>query len=128
MGDHTRFIDDIRDAAGKAGIPCPIGLAEHILGVAKQWELKTELLGKCSIGFNAIKARTQNLNIVVYERVIVVTEPVPLPRSTGGVGFGVKPQDNFLTSQLRQGYRGAIVRQDGKIRRLCPNLKHHRSP
>lgn len=101
VGDDALSIDDIRNAASEAGIPCAIGFAEDIFGVTEQGELKTELFGKRFIGCNTVKACAQNLNIVTHKRVVVVTEPVPFPRSTGGAGFGVKPQHDFLATQLR---------------------------
>lgn len=128
VGDHTCFVDEIGDAAGAAGVPRTIGAAQHALGVAEQGELKAGFVGKRFIGLYAIKTRADNLHVVADKGVVVVTEPVPFPSSTAGAGLGVKPQHDFFAAQLRQRHRGAIVRRDGKIRRLRPNFKHHRSP
>ena len=99
MGDDSRFIDDIGDAAGVTGISRAIRFAQDALRVAEQGKLKTRLVGKGFIDFDAVVTRTQNLHVVAGKGVVMVTEPVPFPSSTAGVGFGVKPQHDFLAAQ-----------------------------
>jgi hypothetical protein len=128
VGDHPYLINEVGDAAGIAGVPCTIRFAQDALGVTEQGKLKTSFLGKRFVDLGAIKTRAQNLNVVADKGIVLVTEPVPFPRSTASVGLGVKPQHDFLTAQPRQCHRGAVVRHNGKIRRLRPNFKHPTSP
>lgn len=94
------FVNDVGDAAGVAGIPRAISLAQRVIGVAEQRIGKTEFLGKRLVFFHRIKAYPEDLDVVLRKRIVVVTEPVPFGRSTTGVGFWVKPQHHLFASQL----------------------------
>jgi len=126
--DPALFVDQIRDAAGKTGVAGAVGFAQYRLCITQQRKLETVPIGKGFVGLNRIKTHAENLYIVLHERVIMVTEPVPFRRSSPRIGFGVKPEQHFLAPKVCQGHRGAVVGSGRKLRGLDTGFKHLRSP
>ena len=56
VGDDSRLINEVGDAAGIAGISRPVGFTQDALGIAEQGELKPGFVGKRFVGFDAIVA------------------------------------------------------------------------
>lgn len=128
MGDAAVFIDDVGDAAGKASASGAIRLTHDMIGVAQQWEGKAGSGGEGVIRLDRVKTGPENLHVTLREGIIEVTEPAPFGGSSTRIGFGIKPQDHLLATEIRQAYRGTIMCSDSKIRRRCPDCQHLRPP
>jgi hypothetical protein len=128
MANDAMLIDDVRDAAGKPHAPGAIRPAHDMIGVAQQWEGKTDSGGEGVILFDRVKTGPENLHVALREGIIEVTEPAPFGRSSPGIGFGIKPQDHLLAKEICQAHGGTIMRGDGKIRCRGPDCQHLRPP
>ena len=121
MGNDAVFIDNVGDPAGKTSIPGAIRLAQDMVRVAQQREGKASVGGEGAVVFDRVKTSPENLHMALRESIMEVTEPAPFGSSAPGVGFGIKPQHDFLAAQICQAHGRTIVRGDGKIRCRCPD-------
>ena len=121
MRDDAVRIDDVSDPAGKTSPPGAIRLAHDMVGVAQQWKGQAGSGSEGMIVFDRVKTGPENLYVALREGIIEVTEPVPFGRSSPGIGFGIKPQDDLLAAEICQAHSRTIMRGDRKIRRRCLN-------
>ena len=128
MNDHAMLIDNVGNAAGKPSASGAIRLTHDMIGVAQQWEGKAGSGGEGVIRFDRVKTGPENLHVTLREGIIEVTEPAPFGGSSPRIGFGIKPQDHLLATEIRQAHGGTIMCGDSKIRRLCPDCQHLRPP
>ena len=66
------------------------------------------------------------MDFLLVELFLAVTEPVPLDRSTRGIGFRVEPQDHFAPAEVREAHRFSVVRSDREVRRRGAYCQHVR--
>src|SRR5262245_17415777 len=128
MRNDAVLINDIGDPAGKTSLPSAIRLAQDMVCITQQREGQASVGGEGFIVCNRVKTGPENLYVALRQSVIEITEPAPFGGSASGVGFGIKPQHNFLAAQICQVHAGTIVRGDGKIRCLGPDCQHLRPP
>ena len=100
VADDAVFINDIGDAARQTGAPSPIGFAQHMVRIAQEREAEAGIVGKGSVVFDCIKAHAENLHVALREGVIEGEEPAPFGGSPPGAGFGIKPQDDLLATEI----------------------------
>lgn len=124
MADDAVRINDVGNAAGETSLPGTIRLAHDMIGVAQQWKGQAGSGGEGVILFDRVKTGPENLHVALREGIIEVTEPVPLGRSSPGIGFGIKPQNDLLAAEICQAHGGTIMRGDGKIRCRGPDCQH----
>ena len=118
MADDAVRINDVGNAAGKTSLPGTIRLAHDMIGVAQQWKGQAGSGGEGVILFDRVKTGPENLYIALRESIIEVTEPVPLGRSSPGIGFGIKPQNDLLAAEICQAHGVALVFESDRIRVL----------
>ncbi len=129
MGDDPLLVDHEGDSRGISlidRIAGAVGDGDPAAGVAEQWEGVAELFGKGLVVFDAVEARAQDLNVLFVESFLLVTEPVPFDRSTRGIGFWIEPEDDFLSSIVRQLDGGSVMRGDFEVRSIAPYFQHTR--
>ena len=91
VGDATVLINDVGDAAGKAGAPSTIRCAQNMRCVAEEREAEAKTGSEGFIVFNCVKAGPENLHVALREGLIEGVEPAPFGAASPGVGFGIKP-------------------------------------
>jgi len=100
VGNDAMLINDIGDAARQTGAPSPIGFAQGMVCIAQERETEAGIVGKGSIGFDRIKAHTENLHVALREGIVEGEEPAPFGGSSAGAGFGIKPQDDLFATEI----------------------------
>jgi len=118
VGNDAVLINDIGDAARQTGTPSPIGFAQNMVCIAQEREAEAGIVGKGFIIFDRIETHPENLHIALREGVIEGEEPAPFGGSSSGTSFGIKPQDDFFSTEIPQAYGRAVMCCGGKIRRL----------
>ena len=129
LGDLALFVDHVGDTAGVfvfGGVAGTVGQADLALGVTEQRKGKVELFGEGLVLFGCVEAGAEDLRVL---RVVLrreVPEPGTFFRSAGCVGFGVEPEDDFLTAQIGKPDPVAVVIHHIEIRSFLTGLKHLR--
>ena len=100
VSDDAVLINDIGDAARQTGAPSSIGFAQGMVCIAQEREAEADIVGKGAIGFDRIKAHTENVHVALREGVIEGEEPAPFGGSPPGAGFGIKPQDDLFPAEI----------------------------
>ena len=100
VGDDAVLINNIGDAAGQTGAPSPIGLAQNMVRIAQERKAEAGIVGKGFIVCDRIEAHPENLHVALREGVIEGEEPAPFGGSPPGAGFGIKPQDDLLATEI----------------------------
>jgi hypothetical protein len=104
--DLTLFVNHITDPFGIASvgtIACAVGKPDGTGGVAEEQKWKLIFLRKGSILGHRIETDSQDFDVPSAEFVDLVAEPATFSRSAGGIGFRVKPQEDFLPPQGGEG-------------------------
>jgi hypothetical protein len=94
VADHTALVDHVGDARRGAGFRRTggsIGHPDFSVGVAQKRKGIAELFGEGVVGVCGVETAAQDLYVGGVELCLLVTEPVPLDRSTGGIGSRIEP-------------------------------------
>jgi hypothetical protein len=127
LEDLSLFVDQVGDSLGVSRlgvIARAVGEAELTAGVAQQREREAELLREGGIGLLIIEARAQDLDLLLREFLGSVPEPFAFDRSAGGVGLGIKPEENFPAAEVPQRERLPFVADDREIGRGLAGIEH----
>lgn len=101
LGDFSFFVDDVGDAAGVlvlGRLGGAVGEADLAIGVAEQREGEVVFLRERGVAFFVVEADAEDLRVLRFVLLREVPEPGTLPRSTGGVGFRIEPEHDFLAA------------------------------
>lgn len=121
------LVDQVADPARAFGVGIVAGAVRHTrdaLGVAQQRKRKIEFFGERRVVLDAIEARAEDDDIVGDEVLILIAEPATLGGSAGGIGPGIKPQQDFLAAQAGKRERFALMRRQRKVRCQLSDLEH----
>jgi hypothetical protein len=125
--DHTALVDHVGNARRGTGF-CRTGgrvcQADPAVGVAQERKGIAELFGEGFVGVCGIETTAEDLHVGGVELCLLVTEPVPLDRSTGGIGSRIEPQEDFLAPVVRQLDGSPVVGPDFEIGRLGADTQH----
>jgi hypothetical protein len=94
-----------------------IGDADFAVGVAQQRKWKLVLLGELRAVLDFIEAGAEDLDVLRLIVLVEVPEPGTLGRSTWGVCFRKKPQQNFLAAKVAELHLTSMVIGGLKLRR-----------
>lgn len=127
LRDLAFFVDHIRDAArvfvlrrfGRA-----VREADLAIGVAEQREGKVVFFGERGVGFFVVEADAEDLRVLRFVLLREVPEPGTFPRSTGGVGFRIKPEHDLLAAQAGQAHAVAVMVGDVEVGSGIAGLEH----
>ena len=125
--DHTALVDHVGDARRGTGFcrtGSRVGHADPAIGVAQKRKRIAELFGEGFVGVCGIETAAEDLDVGGVELCLLVTEPVPLNSSTGGIGSRVEPQEHFLAPVVRQLDGSSVVGPDFEIGRLGADTQH----
>ena len=125
--DHPALVDNVGDACGGTGFWRSGGRVSHTdlsVGVAQKRKRIAELFGEGFVGVYGVKTAAQDLYVGGVELCLLVTEPVPLDRSTGGIGSRIEPQEDFLAPVVRQLDGSPVVGPDFEIGSLGAYAQH----
>jgi len=125
--DLALLIDEEADAIGIARLRIGAGAirqAELAVGIAEQFVGKIELLGEGGVSLDTIETDAEDYDASLLEIGVVVAEPATLDGSARGISLGIEPQQNLAAAQSGQRDRIAVMREDGKIRRLIADIEH----
>jgi hypothetical protein len=81
-----------------------------MIGVGQQPEWKVEFVGERGVAGGRIKADAENLDVGLLECGVLVAEPATFTGSAGGVGLGIKPQQDFAPAKRGKRERFAVLR------------------
>jgi hypothetical protein len=76
---------------------------------------------------DGVEAGADNLNVLLVEEFFLVAEPATFSGSSGGVSLGKEPQKHFVTAQVFERQRFAVVSGQVKIGRVVAGLQCHRN-
>ncbi len=127
LGDFAVLVDHIGDAARVfvfRGFRCAVCEADLAVGVAEQREGEVVFLGERGVGFFIIEADAEDLRVLRFVLLREVPEPGTFPRSTGSVGFRIKPQHDFLAAQVAEAHAVAVVVGDVEVGSGIAGLEH----
>jgi hypothetical protein len=116
--DPSVLVDHVRDAARVLvfrRVCRSVREADLALGVAQQREGEVELLRERGVRFLVIEADAEDLRVLCFVLRREVPEPGTFPRSTGGVGLRVEPEDDFLSAQIAETDAIAVVVGDVEV-------------
>jgi hypothetical protein len=129
LRDLSLLVDDVRDAA-RVFVLRRVGRAvrdaDLLVGVAEQREGEVELLGEGAVLFDAVEADADDLYVLGLVFRVEVPEPGTFPRSTGGVGLGVEPEDDFLSAEVGEPDLVALVIDGVEVGSGVANVEHLR--
>ena len=94
------------------------------IDVAEQRKPEGIFLRERGIGFQAVEADAQDLDIVFIVVVLMVAEPAALSGSARGVCCGIKPQQHLPTPQIGQCDGATVVRGQCKISSPITRFEH----
>jgi hypothetical protein len=103
--DFPLFVDEVTDTLGIAGlhvITCSVRDPYGALRIAEEKKGELELLRERRILFNGIKTDPEDFHILSAKIGNLAAEPATLCGSARGISLGVKPQQNFFPSEIRQ--------------------------
>ncbi len=92
--DASLLIDKEADPVGPLCVrigACAVSDRHFAVGVAEQRKFEIILAGERRVGFDAVEARAENLDIVFVEIALLVAEPAAFDGSARGVGHGIEP-------------------------------------
>jgi hypothetical protein len=92
--------------------------------VAEERKVEGIFLRERGIGFHAVEADPQDLDIVFIVVVLMVAEPAALGGSARGVCCGIKPQQHLPTPQIGQCDGATVVRGQCKISSPITRVEH----
>jgi hypothetical protein len=104
--DLPLFVNHVTDTFGIASggiLARTVGKPDGTGGVAEEQKWKLIFLRKGSILGHRIETDSQDFDVPSAEFVDLVAEPATFSRSTWGIGFRVKPQEDFLPPQGGEG-------------------------
>jgi hypothetical protein len=99
--DLTLFIDEVTDAPRIPGfgvVTRTIGETYSSGSIAEQRKGEIKFLSEGGVLGDRVKADAKNFNVACVKVVDLVAEPATFSGSSRGVGFGVKPQQYFLST------------------------------
>lgn len=129
--DRALFIDQVTDAFCESGfgvVTRAVREANCSCSIAEQDERKTILLGECGILSDRIEADAENLDVVGAKLVDLVAEPATFSRSARGIGFWIKPQQDFFAVKTGEREVFAFMRLYREIGSCRVNREHMSFP
>jgi hypothetical protein len=111
-GDSPFAIDQVADPVGitrtgaLGGAVCDRHL---VIGVGQQFEWEIEFVHERGVTGWIVEAQAENLDAGVLECGVLVAEPATFAGSAGGIGFGIKPQQDFAPAERGKRKRLAVV-------------------
>jgi len=127
LRDDAVLVDHVRDAARVdifRRVGRSVGDADLAIGVAEQREGKVELLGERFVLVLRVETDADDLRVLRFVLDLEVPEPGTFPRSTRGVGLRIKPEDDFLSSQIAEPDVIAVVIDGVELGRFLADLEH----
>jgi hypothetical protein len=125
--DASVLVDDVRDAA-RVFVFLRFGGAvretDLALRVAQQRERELVLRGEGGVLLFVVETDAENLRVAVVVLLVEVPEPGPFPRSTGCVGFRIKPEHDLPAAIVAELHAIAVVIVDVEIRCGVAGLEH----
>jgi hypothetical protein len=97
--DLTLFVNHVTDAFGIASVGIiarAVGKSDGTCSIAEEQKWKLIFLREGSVLGDRIKTHSQDFDVSSVEFVNLVAEPANFSCSTWGIGFWVKPQEDFL--------------------------------
>ena len=82
---------------GVLGVARAVGDPDRARRVAQKREVEVEFLRERAVDIDGIEADAEDVNVLVGVLLNLVAEPATFLRSSGGVGLGIKPQDDVLS-------------------------------
>ena len=125
------FIDEKADSLRRlrARIAArPISECDFAVSIASEREFEIVLLREGSVAIDAVETDADDLDIVVVEIFLMVAKATTFEAASGRVGFGKKPQQNFLAAKTGKGKRCARMRLERELRRAIAYLQHKKVP
>ncbi len=101
-----------------------VGHSDFSIGVAEEGEVEVELLGERGVVFFVVEADAEDRGVLGGVLFGEVAEPATFFRSTGGVGFRIKPEDDFLAAQVAEADGVAVVIFDFEVGSGIAGLEH----
>lgn len=105
--------------------PCTVRCMDSLLSIGKQSEGQFFFFYESFVAAFVVRAYAENLVTLSDHRLIVVAQVTSLCSTTGCHVSGIEIQHYFLSTQVRQFYRIAIVIINGEIGCLVANLELH---
>jgi hypothetical protein len=127
LGDLPLLVDDVRDpfrVLVLRRIRSAVRESDFAIGVAEQRELEVELFGELRIPFNVIEADAEDGGVLRLVLGDEVPEPGTLGRSTGCVGFRIKPKHDLAAAQIVKRNFAALMVAHLEVRSLIANVQH----
>lgn len=118
LQDVSIFPNDISDPLGvpiARRVARPVGQPNFSVRVAQQRKRELELLREGGILFDRVEADAEDLNILGVIVLDSITESFAFVGSTGRIGLGIKPQDDFSPGEVTQGHFLSLVSSDSKF-------------
>jgi hypothetical protein len=91
---------------------CPlrlVGLARNVVGIREEAEREAVLLREATVLLDGVERRAEELDAERFELGGSITEPLALPRSPVGEGFGEPPERDPLASEIGQRDRVVVL-------------------
>ena len=129
LRDLSVFVDHVGDAAGVlvfVRVAGAVGEADLMVGVAEERKREVVLLGEALVFFLRVEADAEDLSVFRFVLGLEVPEPGTFARSTGCVGFWIKPEHDFFAAQVAQADGVAVVVDSLEVRSRIAGLQHAR--
>ena len=101
-----------------------VGRSGGLVRVGQEAEREVELLGEGLVVGRNVERDAEYGAIGVCILLGLITQALSLKRSTGGVGFGVPPEQYPVAALVRKGGRVAVLIISGEIGCLAAYLEH----
>ncbi|MEA2328223.1 MAG: hypothetical protein QOE68_3182 [Thermoanaerobaculia bacterium] len=127
LGDLPLLVDHVRDPFRVfvfRGIGRAVRESDPPIGVAQQRERKVILFGELRVGSDIIEADAEDGGVLRFVVGDEVPEPGTLGRSTGCVGFRIKPKHDLAAAQIVKRNFAALMVAHLEVRSLIANVQH----
>jgi hypothetical protein len=127
LRDASLFVDDVCDpprvlVLGRVGRA--IRQTDLVVGIAEEWEVELLFLRKFLVGFDAVEAGAEDLDVLLGVIAGEVSEPETLGRSARCVGLRKEPQHHFLPAKVFELYATAEMIGCFEVRSWIADFQH----